>query len=105
MNNRFQSSVPRRPVAVALHYEAGNHHLPHVVASGYGTVAEQILELAFANGVKVRQDSALAEILAAVDVDSPIPLEALVAVAEILSRVYQANNKPPPFLSHTEHMQ
>ncbi|MEI6560255.1 MAG: EscU/YscU/HrcU family type III secretion system export apparatus switch protein [Rhodospirillaceae bacterium] len=80
-----------RPVAVALEYEPGRSALPRVVASGRGAVAEQILELAFANGVKVREDADLAQMLAAVDVDQEIPLEALVAVAEILARVYQAN--------------
>ncbi len=80
-----------RPVAVALEYRADKSPLPRVVATGRGSVAEQILELAFANGVKVREDADLAQMLAAVDVDSEIPIEALVAVAEILARVYQAN--------------
>lgn len=80
-----------RPVAVALEYEPGKSALPRVVATGRGAVAEQILELAFANGVKVREDADLAQMLAAVDVDSEIPIEALVAVADILARVYQAN--------------
>jgi flagellar biosynthesis protein len=46
---------------------------PRVVASGRGAVAEQILQIAFERGVKVRSDSDLAEILAAVEVDSEIP--------------------------------
>lgn len=86
---------PRRPAAVALKYEDGKG-LPTVVATGRGHVAEQILELAFANGVKVREDADLVEILAAVDVDSEIPLEAIVAVAEILAHVYRANGTAPP---------
>ncbi len=87
---------PRRPIAVALEHAAGNQGLPRVVASGRGAVAEQILELAFANGVKVREDGDLAQMLAAVEVDTEIPIEALVAVAEILARVYQANGIHPP---------
>ncbi|MEI6986508.1 MAG: EscU/YscU/HrcU family type III secretion system export apparatus switch protein [Rhodospirillaceae bacterium] len=82
---------PQRPVAVALDYEPGKEGMPRVVASGYGAVAEQILELAFANGVNVREDADLVQILAAVDVDSEIPIEAIVAVAEILAHVYRAN--------------
>ena len=88
-----KSSLPRRPLAVALHYTMGSETLPQIVASGHGAVAEQILQLAFANGVKVREDADLAEILAAVDINSEIPVEALVAVAEILARVYRANGK------------
>ncbi len=78
----------RRQVAAAL---TSNSKLPQVVASGYGKVAEDILALAFANGIKVREDADLAEILVALDIGSDVPLEALHAISEILSRVYQAN--------------
>lgn len=47
--------------------------------------------MAFACGIKVRQDADLAEILAAVDIDSEIPPQAFAAVAEILSYIYQLN--------------
>lgn len=86
----------RRPVAVALRYELGGTSLPLVTASGRGVMAEQILALAFANGVKVREDADLAELLSAIDLDCEIPPEALVAVAEILSYVYRANGRLPP---------
>ena len=82
-----------RPVAVALARHPVADVLPRVVASGHGRTAEQILELAFANGVKVRQDADLAEVLAAVDIDADIPVEAIVAVAEILTHVYRANGR------------
>ncbi len=95
----------RRQIAVALHYDKGDPSLPRVAASGTGGVAEQILAAAFAAGVKVREDADLAEILAAVEVDSEIPLEALAAVAEILSYVYRANGAPEggPAGSGTRH--
>lgn len=76
--------------------------LPRVVATGRGLVAEQILELAFANGVKVREDADLVQILAAIDVDTQIPVEAIVAVAEILAHVYRANGTLPPPLPPLE---
>lgn len=81
----------RRQVAVALADDPDNPGLPTVTASGRGAVAEQILQLAFAHGVKVRTDPDLAEVLAAVEVDTVIPVEAFVAVAEILAYVYRAN--------------
>ncbi|WP_035708417.1 EscU/YscU/HrcU family type III secretion system export apparatus switch protein [Niveispirillum irakense] len=86
-----QPAPQRRQVAVALRHDRGDAKLPRVVATGHGAVAEQILELAFATGVKVRTDADLAEILAAVDVESEIPIEAIAAVAEILAYVYRAN--------------
>lgn len=88
--------VARRPVAVALDYDAGSGKAPLVVASGRGRVAEQILAIAFAHDVKVREDADLAEILAAVDVDSEIPTEAFAAVAEILVYLYRANRRALP---------
>jgi len=80
-------------IAVALKYDRKTSPAPKVVASGRGAVAEQILQLAFANDVKVRQDADLAEILSSVDVDAEIPLEAFAAVAEILAYVYRANGE------------
>jgi len=76
---------------------------PRVVASGRGTVAEQILALAFANGIKVREDADLAELLSAIDIDSEIPLEAFTAVAEILRYVYLANGEIKPDDMNREH--
>ncbi len=81
-----------RAVAVAIDsFVKDNKAVSRVTASGYGALAEQILAIAFENGVKVREDRDLANMLAAVELDSEIPSEALVAVAEILSYVYQAN--------------
>ena len=78
--------------AVALQYDKEHDDAPRVVASGKGVVADQILSLAFAHGVKVREDADLVNILSEIDVDSVIPLEAFTAVAEILNYVYQANS-------------
>lgn len=77
--------------AVALDYDPLTKRAPRVVAKGRGATAEQIVELAFANGVRVREDADLAELLQAVDLDSPIPLEAFAAVAEIVSFLYREN--------------
>ena len=84
--------------AVAIEYVKGVDEAPRVTASGKGSIAEQILAIAFERGIKVRQDAELVEILSLVEVDSPIPLEAFTAVAEILAFVYQANalRKPRP---------
>lgn len=83
----------KRTVAVALDYDEDQKAPPKVAAAGYGYVAERILDLAFAAGVKVRQDADLAEILAAVDLDAEIPPEAFAAVAEILSYIYRLNDE------------
>src|ERR1700722_9191187 len=81
-----------RAVAVAISGEQGKPDSPaKIIASGRGKLAEQILELAFAKGIKVREDADLAQLLVKLDLDTPIPSEAIIAVAEILARVYEAN--------------
>ncbi|WP_339635009.1 EscU/YscU/HrcU family type III secretion system export apparatus switch protein [uncultured Sneathiella sp.] len=79
-------------IAVALSYAENPDALARVTASGKGEVAEQILQLAFARGVKVRTDSDLAQILSEIEVDCPIPLEAFAAVSEILSYLYRCQD-------------
>ena len=79
----------RRPLAVAIDNHPGRPGAPRVVAKGRGALAEQILQIAFDRGIRVRSDADLAEILATMEVDSEIPLQALAAVAEILSYIYR----------------
>ncbi|SCA57900.1 conserved hypothetical protein [Candidatus Terasakiella magnetica] len=83
-------------IAVALKYDGIEDKAPEILASGHGAVAEQILQIAFAEGVKVREDADLAQILSLLDVGEEIPIEAFATVAEILSYVYQANGQPFP---------
>lgn len=77
--------------AVAIEYDREDDTAPRVTASGKGLIADQILAIAFARGIKVRKDEDLVEVLSKIDIDSPIPLEAFAAVAEILAYVYKAN--------------
>lgn len=88
---------PKRLTAVALEDRTLERQVPKITAAGRGKIAEEILRLAEENGVKIREDSTLAEMLASVEIDSPIPSEAFMAVAEILSYVYRANGQPNPF--------
>jgi flagellar biosynthesis protein len=86
-----------RSVAVAIQggkTEAGGFDSsPKVIASGRGKLAEEILQIAFARGVRVREDADLAELLVKLDLDTPIPSEAIIVVAEILAKVYEANGR------------
>jgi len=88
---------PKNPVAVSIDDAKKKGDLPTISAAGRGKIAEQILQLAFENDIKVREDSALAEMLANIELDSPIPSEAFMAVAEIMSYVYKANGAENPF--------
>jgi flagellar biosynthesis protein len=89
----IEADKDRRKAAVALKkFGIDESAIPKVVAAGYGKLAEEIVRLAFENGVKVREDKDLAQLLAAIELDSDIPSEALVAIAEILAYVYKANS-------------
>ena len=80
---RNLKSIPKTEdaIAVALHQVSEADRAPKVVASGRGIIAEQILEVAFSMGIKVREDADLAQVLSAVNEESEIPVEAFSAVA------------------------
>ncbi|HCS70772.1 MAG TPA: hypothetical protein DIW51_12495 [Rhodospirillaceae bacterium] len=95
-NDGAQANFQRIPatkdaLAVALAEGALPGMAPTVVAGGRGRLAEQILQIAFANGIKVREDADLAQLLATIDMEEEIPVEAFAAVAEILIYLYRAN--------------
>ena len=80
----------RAQVAVALRHDADAVGPPRVVAKGRGALAARIVELARAHGIAVQRDQELSRLLAPLELDSPIPLAAFAAVAEILARRYEA---------------
>jgi flagellar biosynthesis protein len=80
-------------LAVALSYVASSDAAPRVVAKGRGALAAQIEALARDHGVEVRRDQDLAALLGTLEVDSPIPVAAFAAVAEILAHLYRANRR------------
>ena len=82
---------PKIAKAIALSYDRKEDEAPRVVATGRGAIAEQILALAFASGIRVREDADLVEVLSKIELDSVIPVEAFAAVAEILAYVYRTN--------------
>ena len=88
---------PERQTAIALKDSAEENAVPIVTAAGRGKLAEQILQIALENGIKIRTDADLAEMLAKIELDSPIPSEAFMAVAEVLSYLYKANGQANPF--------
>ncbi len=94
--------IPKDKTAVALKGSEGGKKVPKLAAAGRGHIAEKILQLAYENGIDVREDSDLAELLTTIELDSPIPTEAFVAVGEILYYVYRANGRKNPFDSVIE---
>ena len=87
----------KQSVAVAVKDGGDKARAPVIQAAARGALAEKILQIAFENDIKVREDADLATMLAELELDSPVPTEALMAIAEILSYVYRANGEPDPF--------
>lgn len=80
---------PRR--ASALKYEGVD--APKVVATGQGLIADRIVAAAREAGVAVREDAALAEALASLDLGREIPEDLYAAVAEALAWAYALDVK------------
>jgi flagellar biosynthesis protein len=68
--------------AVALKYD-DNQSAPVIVASGIGSVAEKIVEVASENGVPVYEDTSLATMLSKLEIGTEIPEEIYKAVVDI----------------------
>lgn len=79
--------------AVALLYDKEQSDAPRVVASGRGVIARKIIETAREAGIHIQEDPDLVEILSKVPVGQDIPVELYQTIAEILSFVYQVNDK------------
>ncbi len=77
---------PKR--AAALRYDRDSGGAPKVVAAGAGHVADRILALARDAGVPVREDAALADALARLQLDLDVPPELYAAIAEALVWAY-----------------
>ncbi|HLS51105.1 MAG TPA: EscU/YscU/HrcU family type III secretion system export apparatus switch protein [Burkholderiaceae bacterium] len=87
MSTNESDNRPRQQ-AVALSYTE-NDHAPKVVAKGYGTIAEQIIQMANESGLYVHQSPELIGVLMQLDLDEEIPTELYQAVAELLAWLYR----------------
>ncbi len=87
-------------IAIALKYEPkSKKDAPIVVAKGKLKLAERIKEIARAHGVPVIENKPLARgLYDACEVGTEIPVAFYQAVAEVLSQVYQMNQKKIPNL-------
>lgn len=87
-------------MAAAIKYDSAKNGAPAITASGKGTIAEKIIELAREQGIPIKNDPDLIQVLSKLKVGSEIPVELYRAVAEILAFVYSLNenqriNKQP----------
>ncbi len=79
--------------AVALKYNAEQDLAPVVIASGYGEVAENIIDIAEQRGIPVYRDDSAASMLCMLDVGTTIPQEMYQLVAAIYVQILNAAAK------------
>ena len=77
----------KQRAAAALAYR-GRDSAPRIVAKGRGIVADTIIEKARASGVYVHESRELLALLMQIDLDSHIPPQLYIAVAELLAWLY-----------------
>jgi flagellar biosynthesis protein len=80
-------------LAAALKYDQEKDKAPKITAKGKGLIAEKIIELARENGIPIKEDPSLVQILCKLDLDEEIPVELYRAVAELLAFVYSVNER------------
>ncbi len=85
-----------RKKAVALRYRPDKESAPRVTAKGSGRIAERIIKVAQDNGIPVKDDPDLIEVLSKLDIEEQIPPNVYIAVAELLAFVYAMNGKKQP---------
>jgi len=77
-----------RSAAVAISYD-DHAQAPRVVAKGYGKLADTIVRSAREHGLYVHESTELVGLLMQVDLDSQIPPQLYLAVAELLAWLYR----------------
>ncbi len=90
-NEKKEANSPLR--ATALGYDQVRDAAPRVLATGRGKVAQQIIDLAIANGIPLREDPILSAALANIDLNEEIPPELYAVVAEVFAYIYRIRDK------------
>lgn len=86
-------SKSRQNKAVALRYQLEEDSSPVVIASGYGTIAERIIEIAEQEGIPVFRDDSAASLLCMLEVGRNIPSELYEVIAAIYAQILQVSEE------------
>jgi len=79
--------------AVALKYNLEQDLAPVVIASGYGEIAERIINIAEERGIPVYRDDSVASMLCMLEVGATIPEELYQVVATIYVQILETANR------------
>ncbi|MCL2166063.1 MAG: EscU/YscU/HrcU family type III secretion system export apparatus switch protein [Clostridiales bacterium] len=85
--------MPKKKKAVALKYNLEQDLAPVVIASGYGEVAERIINIAEERGIPVYRDDSAASMLCMLEVGASIPEDLYQVVATIYIQIMETANR------------
>lgn len=78
--------------AIALKYDRAKDDAPVVTAQGRGETAKNIIKIAEENGIPVKKDEDLVNMLSQIELNQEIPVELYQAVSEVFSFIYGISN-------------
>ncbi len=81
--------------AAALKYDKEKDYAPKVTAQGKGENAKNIIKIAEKNGIPIKQDEDLVNMLSEIELNQEIPVELYKAVAEVFSFIYGISSTIP----------
>ena len=79
--------------AVALKYDKEKNSAPIVTAEGTNRTAQNIIKIAEENGIPIKKDEDLVNMLSQIELNQEIPVELYQAVSEVFSFIYSLSNK------------
>ncbi|HTY12710.1 MAG TPA: EscU/YscU/HrcU family type III secretion system export apparatus switch protein [Candidatus Omnitrophota bacterium] len=87
--NPEKKALPTRKAAIAMRYDVDKDKAPVILATGRGPIADEIIRLAEDNKIPLYEDKELAGLLSKIELDTEVPPELYVLVAEVLFFVFQ----------------
>lgn len=87
--------IEKEPIkkAAALQYDKEKNNAPYITAHGSGETAKNIIKIAEQNGIPIKKDEDLVNMLSQIELNQEIPVELYKAVAEIFSFIYGISNE------------
>ena len=85
-SNQIERALENYRKAVALQYDGVS--APEVTATGSGSVAAEIIEIARENGIPLYENNELIEMLSLLDLGEKIPQELYLIIAQIITLAY-----------------
>ena len=82
-----------RNKAVALRYNLEEDMAPVVIASGYGAIADKIIDIAEEKGIPVFKDDSAASMLCMLEVGRNIPAELYEVIATIYTQILKVSSE------------